>query len=412
MTKRCDFFANHYRSNFVSELIPRQLCARSIVICSAFAAENHATIGINDIGNSCAFPTCIQNVCSGARNILTVFKQASFAVNGVDTVFRDTVNEIISRIFYINIALFIIAVRVEIHRDAIAGNEAVVNDVRLINTVFIKGVNNLIDNVCAGKLYTVYIVRGMICIPTVCNNNTVNISLAVGINAIEQFSAIYASKFAISINFILMTKRRNGSAPVKYCTTTSSGITIMTFFCLGYARTACAEYAANIALFSTSSSLILCFSCRMEMPTALIILKEVFLLLINSQLTPPTADLSLGINLDLVTGEHLGSAIGKFNKTCQRINNDIVIMSYKFFPAFVRVVHTVFVQIVVTAAGRKISRICLFLELPSLNRDGNKRLFTSRFYVTGTFNCNIRNIFFRNIGGIGCGETIQSNHVI
>ena len=332
LIKSCNILANHDRGNLLVEFNPRQLCAGGILVGRARTAENHSAVGINNVSDGFTLPTCIQNVCGRARNILTVFEQASFAVNGVDTVLCNTVNEIISRVFYVDIALFIIAVRVEIHRNAIFGNKSVVNNVGLINTVCIKGINNLINNVCAGKLHTVYVVSGMICIPAVCNNNTVNISLAIGINTVEQFSAVYASKLAFCIDLIGMTQCGDGGTPFDNRAATVVGITLCFKI---FNRSACAtdtEYAVFISAFRTSRSFALCGSggTDVEAPFALSVGIGVI-------------TVHFGLNDSLVCREGHRATVSKGNKTCFSAYNESVVSGTIGVPHSMRSQNVIFI---------------------------------------------------------------------
>ena len=127
MSKRSNFLTNYNRGNIISKLVPRQLCSGSIVICSAFTTKNHAIICINNISNCQAFPSCIYNVCSRTRNILTVFKQATFSIDNVYTIFSNTINKVICCIIYIQILFFIVSISIEIHSYTVIGDETIVN---------------------------------------------------------------------------------------------------------------------------------------------------------------------------------------------------------------------------------------------------------------------------------------------
>ena len=365
-----------------------------VVVSSAFNTVYH--IGV---------PTA-ENLTLLAFNLVyTVFGKGEGAYGSVTRF----VVEIVGVAVNYNEAL-LLEVRHEVHPTVAVVIEAGISEIGLIYAVFVKGAHDAVDKELTGYLNAVDKVIGILK-PTVCNHNAVNVGLTVGIFAVEKLITAFASKLTVSVYYVIVAVCGNDGTPIENCAAAFMSVTFMTLLFHGHTRTTDTEYTADITLFGTSSSLILCNACGMEMPAALIILKEVFLLPIGGN-APPTTDLTLGINLDLVTGEHLGSVIGKFNKTCQGINNDIVIVPYKFIPTFVRVVHTVSVQIVIAADRRNVSGILIFLELPSLNGNGNKHIFTGCFYVTGTFNCNIRNVFFCNIRGIGCGKTIQGNHAV
>ena len=247
-----------------------------------------------------------------------------FAFNFIYTIFckskgsyrciTGTVIEVVSIFANYNESFFL-EVTCKVHPSISVIIESSERIVGKINTILIKCVHFTINEKLAYNFFTILVIRGVVFVPSVAGNNTVNISFAVGMNTTEEFTAVYASKLAFIIDCIFVSKCRNGGSPIKNSSASFGGITIMTFFRLGYTRTTCTEYTVNIAFFGTSSSLILYFSCRMEMPTALIILQEIFLL-IFSRNAPPASDLTLGINLNFITGEHLSSAISKFNKTC------------------------------------------------------------------------------------------------
>ena len=305
----------------------------------------------------------------------------------------------------------LLEVRHEIHPAGTIMIEAGVGCIRLINAVVTEGVHGAVDNILSGDLSAVNDVVGIVQ-PAVGSHNAVNIGLAIGeVTAEDLAAAVGALQNAIN-NLVFMAGRRNGGAPYKDRAAAGGGVTIVPLFILGYAGTAGTEYAADITIFGTGSSLVLCFACGMEVPAALIVLQEVFLLLSRSQFAPPATDLTLGIHLDLITGEHLGSTIRILDLTGQRVDDDVIVMTNKFLPAFIGVIHAIAIEVAVATGRRNISGVFLFLKLPGLNRNGNNRLFSGCFYFAGACDGDIRKILACDISGIRSCKAIQRFHVL
>ena len=164
------------------------------------------------------------------------------------------------------------------------------------------------------KLNSAYIVSSMRVIPTVSNNNTFYVGLAVGMNTAEQFTAVYTSKLSVSIHLILMTKCRNGSTPVDYGT---AAIMIITLSSKIFNRTACAsytEYAIFISAFSTCRSLTLSLTGSTDMETPLSLSIHISIITVH-----------FCLNNSFIRRESHNRTISIGNKTCLGRNYQSII---------------------------------------------------------------------------------------
>ena len=77
-----------------------------------------------------------------------------------------------------------------------------------ISSVVGECIHYTINEVRTGKLYAIFIIVGLNTInfePAVKNNNAVDIFFAVGVNTVEKFTVVFASKLAISVNCPIVT---------------------------------------------------------------------------------------------------------------------------------------------------------------------------------------------------------------
>ena len=205
-----------------------------------------------------------------------------------------------------------------------------------------------------------------------------------------------------------MTACLNSFAPSKYRAATVCRITNVTEFFLSYTRTANAEYSADIAVFCTSSRLIGSLTRYMEMPAALAFKMNS----VSCSASPPCADLLFSIYLNLITGKPFGVAVNKLSITCQGINNNIHIRCYVFLPAFIGVIHTVTVKVIVTACSRIVTRVIFFIPFPCLYRNRNECMLTCSIYIACTLNSEVKDVFASFVCCISCRETIKSFNLI
>ena len=113
-------------------------------------------------------------------------------------------------------------------------------------TVFIEGINNLINNVGTGQLDTVNIVSSLVSVPAVSNRNTVHIGLAIGMHTVEQLAA-NALQHTVGYLEIVTLSLGNGT-PVNH------GATVVT---VG---------SASVAIGQTGYGLIFHFGCGVSVP--------------------------------------------------------------------------------------------------------------------------------------------------
>ena len=166
---------------------------------------------------------------------------------------------------------------------------------------------------------------------------------------------------------------------------------------LSYAGAAHAEHTILVTSFRTGGFFTLSLACNMQMPAALALKMN----LIRCRNTPPGANLLFGIYLNDITRETFGCAICEEYLAGQRIDDDVKIRCHILLPDFIRVVHTVAVQVVVTAGRGIITGIILFLPLPGLNGDRSQNSFAGSRNLTGACNSQMQQVFACKIGGIG-----------
>ena len=86
---------------------------------------------------------------------------------------------------------------------------------RIVSTIIIKVCKCAINNLGTGQLNTIHIIGSALDIPSISNNNAVNIGLAISINTVEEFAANYASQLAVNY-IVLMISNGKNSTPINY----------------------------------------------------------------------------------------------------------------------------------------------------------------------------------------------------
>ena len=117
----------------------------------------------------------------------------------------------------------------EVH-DSIANFvEALVLVGGQVDAVVIEGVHNTVHEVRAGELHAILVVGGIVSSPAVSHSNTINVGLAVGVNAIKDLATVDAGQLAVN-HLVGVAGSRNHGAPVHYGTTnvtiSSIGVTV------------------------------------------------------------------------------------------------------------------------------------------------------------------------------------------
>ena len=235
-TDVCNLVSDYHLLNRITILDgPRSINTVSgIILDCALSSKIHGAIGQENIHNVSSGITCIYNRSVIRRNECALFAEVTGITQNIDfsadsdTVSIEEVNLGIDS--YVTGALF---ARGEI---TICINLVVIEEtVKLCsvetNAVFTEVIVITVDLLKTGQLNTVNIVG--IVAPTVCHNDTVNISFAIGINTIEENSAM-ALKLALG-HLIVMTGCRNGSAPINNritsCTECSAGVSVFGTCC-------------------------------------------------------------------------------------------------------------------------------------------------------------------------------------
>ena len=119
------------------------------------------------------------------------------------------------------------------------------------------------------------IILCVICVPAICNYNTVNIGLAIGINTVEDLATL-TFEYAINNSIVVSCCRNNGSPVDDRITSALVTLTgrISSSVINIFLRTAVATYAENsacVAIGSTGSFLVLSCACNVNMVTPLVL---------------------------------------------------------------------------------------------------------------------------------------------
>ena len=253
--------------------------------------------------------------------------------------------------------------------------------VGLMYAILIKCAHYTVDQMRASKLNAIYIISGMVCVPTICHKNAVNISLAVSINAIEQFAPNYASQLAIN-DFKLVISYRNNRTPV------NNRITLLT------------ECSTGVTTFGTSCCLISKNNNCMHMPSG--ILKSSIEFLIRHASTSIRPKFRINFNRFRSEGNNL--IISCSERTANNLNSQNGSACKRLFP-------TVFRQEIILST---LSWAFCCTPFPSTNGKRNKSTFPHNITFANASDNNRSNFIHRisSIDYISCFKSLCHFHII
>ena len=199
-----------------------------ILVSITATADVQGSISVNYVLCIFTYPASVKNICCCAGSVSTIVEYTGLAAENVLTLISETVSVEIVSIVSNNLLTCEVLTSNEIHNCITNYIFTLVDVARQVCTILIERIHLTIPPVRTSDLYTIDVVCSVVGIPTVSNYNTVNICLAVCINAIEEFAA-YAGENAID-KFVCMSLCNSDCTPINNgvanCAVCSTCITI------------------------------------------------------------------------------------------------------------------------------------------------------------------------------------------
>ena len=222
----------------------------------AFTIYYHSTVSIENIIYIFTTDSGKTNIVCFNRN--TIIKKTLSSVNLYFTVICITIFVEVIKNSFNPLITSLVFVIYKIHYCIIDFIKTIILIIRLNYTIFIKGIHLTINKMRAYQCHPIFIIRSIIVTPTIQNSNTINVSLAVGVNTIEQFATSYASQLTGN-NLVYVSSYRNNSTPINYrianCAISSTSVT-----CFGTSCSLIIKHYWSMNVCCAS----LCLECRIR----------------------------------------------------------------------------------------------------------------------------------------------------